>query len=359
MSNEVYANGREIACKAANGKSICAFPDVCLTPPSPPAGPIPIPYPNTGMASDTDGGSKTVLISGQEVMLKDLSDFKKSTGDEAATKSQGMNVITHQIQGKCYFTSWSMDVKIEGENAVRHLDMMTHNHASLPGGTPPWPYLDEMNDDDKKLCEDDKGAEKDACFDKKKNEYKDEDECCADPACQKARNCMLVPYGGSGSPNCCKGLTGHHLLPNSLLQAKRGDSTTNVHGLSSKYNVDVGACVCVDGKSHSSGEHGELHTFTKDELRQLLEEYATGGDQVTKEEAVIVSVNAHAHVFQENGEPQCQPECIQAQVIAACPGDFLPRQQDGMTRKNFEKRRKEYDSLHAVKKGGTKGGIAK
>ena len=142
MSNEVYANGREVSCKAANGKSICAFPDVCLTPPSPPAGPIPIPYPNTGMASDTDGGSKTVQISGQEVMLKDSSDFKKSTGDEAATKSQGMNVITHQIQGKCYFTSWSMDVKIEGENAVRHLDMMTHNHASTPGATPPWAYTD-------------------------------------------------------------------------------------------------------------------------------------------------------------------------------------------------------------------------
>src|SRR5439155_10681140 len=86
MSNEVYANGREVSCKAADGKSICAFPDVCLTPPTPPAGPIPIPYPNTGMASDTDGGSKTVQISGQEVMLKDSSDFKKSTGDEAATK---------------------------------------------------------------------------------------------------------------------------------------------------------------------------------------------------------------------------------------------------------------------------------
>jgi hypothetical protein len=33
MANEVYANGREVACKAAAGKSICAFPDVCMTPP--------------------------------------------------------------------------------------------------------------------------------------------------------------------------------------------------------------------------------------------------------------------------------------------------------------------------------------
>ncbi len=142
MSNEVYANGREVSCKAANGKSVAAFPDVCLTPPSPPAGPLPIPYPNTGMASDTADGSKSVKVSGKEVNLKDSSYFKKSTGDEAATKAQGMSVITHQIQGKVYFKSWSMDVKIEGENVVRHMDLTTHNHASETGATPPHPYLD-------------------------------------------------------------------------------------------------------------------------------------------------------------------------------------------------------------------------
>lgn len=356
MSNEVYANGREIACKAANGKSICAFPDVCLTPPSPPAGPIPIPYPNTGMASDTDGGSKTVLISGLEVMLKDLSDFKKSTGDEAATKSQGMNVITHQIQGKCYFTSWSMDVKIEGENAVRHLDMMTHNHASPGAGTPPWIYLDKMNDDDKKLCEDDKEVEKEACFDKKKNEYKNKDECCADSACQKARNCMLVPYGGGGSPNCCDGMTGHHLLPNSLLQGKRGKSETNVPGLESTYNVNKGACVCVDGKSQSSGTHGELHELTKGEYRELLEDYIKTGRKVDMEEAVIIAVRSHSNVFQENGEPQCEPTCIQAQVLAACPNkpgeEIEPRQVDGATRR-------VYDPLKKIKKTPFKKGKKK
>jgi hypothetical protein len=32
MSNEVYANMMEVSCKAASGKSICAFPDVCWTP---------------------------------------------------------------------------------------------------------------------------------------------------------------------------------------------------------------------------------------------------------------------------------------------------------------------------------------
>src|SRR5258707_1789212 len=128
MGNEVYANGMEVSCKAANGKAICAFPDVCFTPPLTPATPpgVPIPYPNTGMASDTTDGSKTVQISGQEVMLKDQSCFKKSSGDEAGSAPK-KGVITSKNMGKVYFTAWSMDVKIEGQNAVRHLDLMTHN----------------------------------------------------------------------------------------------------------------------------------------------------------------------------------------------------------------------------------------
>src|SRR5467141_3565358 len=75
MGCEVYANGMSIACKAADGKTIAAFPDVCFTPPLTPATPpgVPIPYPNTAMASDTTDGSKTVLISGKEVMLKNKS----------------------------------------------------------------------------------------------------------------------------------------------------------------------------------------------------------------------------------------------------------------------------------------------
>jgi hypothetical protein len=80
MGNAVFANGREVSCKAAAGKSICAFPDVCMTPPETPVTPpgVPIPYPNTGMASDATGGSKKVKIGGKEVMLKNKSHFKKS-----------------------------------------------------------------------------------------------------------------------------------------------------------------------------------------------------------------------------------------------------------------------------------------
>ena len=146
MSNNVYANGREISCKSGDGKSICAFPDVCFTPPTTPATPpgVPIPYPNTGMASDTTDGSKNVQISGKEVMLKDKSYFKKSTGDEAGAAPK-KGVVTSTNRGKVYFVAWSMDVKFEGENVVRHLDMTTHNHNPPPGNGPPWPHVARMS----------------------------------------------------------------------------------------------------------------------------------------------------------------------------------------------------------------------
>lgn len=131
MANDVFANGREISCKKADGKTICEFPDVCFTPPENPATPpgVPVPYPNTAFAKDTTEGSKNVKISGQEVMLKNKSYFKTSTGDEAGCAAK-KGVITGKIKGKAYFISWSMDVKVEGENVVRHLDMTTNNHAS-------------------------------------------------------------------------------------------------------------------------------------------------------------------------------------------------------------------------------------
>src|SRR5882672_10753733 len=137
MGCDVYANGDEIACKAGGGKVIASFPDVCLSPPSPPAGPIPVPYPDTSFSKDMQNGSKTVKIKGQEVMLKDQSFYKTAPlGDEAATNGQGANVITHVITGKTYFTAWSMDVQFEGQNVDRHTDITTSNHACPPAGNP-------------------------------------------------------------------------------------------------------------------------------------------------------------------------------------------------------------------------------
>jgi Domain of unknown function (DUF4150) len=142
MGDTVFINGRAAVHAGSAGKSI-AFPDVCLCPPTPPAGPIPTPLPNNVQAADLDGGATSVLVEGNP-MGKQSSNFKKSSGNVVA-QSTGGGVVTAQVQGKAYFQSFAMNVMIEGEPAVRHLDLVTHNHAGQqPPNTPPTPWLSTM-----------------------------------------------------------------------------------------------------------------------------------------------------------------------------------------------------------------------
>ena len=134
MANNVFANGLEVACKAADGISSAAFPDVCWTPKEP------VPFANTAKAKDLANGTVTVFISGKPVAQKDKSYFKTSSGDYGARGAKGFT--TGAKNGKAYFRSWSMNVKVEGYNVCRHTDSMTHNHGSMPGNTPLWKYLD-------------------------------------------------------------------------------------------------------------------------------------------------------------------------------------------------------------------------
>ena len=146
MGDPVYANSNEVHSKSMGGKTICNLPDVCFTPPQTPATPpgVPIPYPNTGMASDTSEGSRTVKVNGEEVMLKNSSAFKQSTGDEAGSAPK-KGLISSKTKGKVYFVAWSMDVKFEGENVVRHLDMTTHNHGTAANAVKPQPCMSKLS----------------------------------------------------------------------------------------------------------------------------------------------------------------------------------------------------------------------
>jgi hypothetical protein len=283
MSNKVFANGREISCKAADGKAICAFPDVCFTPPQTPATPpgVPIPYPNTAFAKDATKGSKKVKISGKEVMLKNKSYFKTSTGDEAGAAPK-KGVITSKNKGKVYFTAWSMDVKFEGENVVRHLDLTTHNHASFPGNSPTWPYLDQMAVSLDDPCVEDMKKEQKAC--KEYTPHGDKDACKqrqlprakpsgkkSSPAadrladktaaddCLAARRCGLQPYEDSG---CCAPQTPHHLIEASALHdvGRGGKGSVPVNGVSG-YREGAAPCVCAEGVNQHTGTHGLMHTF--------------------------------------------------------------------------------------------------
>jgi hypothetical protein len=326
MANNVFANGREISCKAADGKSICAFPDVCFTPPENPATPpgVPIPYPNTGMAKDTTDGSKNVKISGREVMLKNKSYFKKSVGDEAGSAAK-KGVITSTNRGKVYFTSWSMDVQFEGENVVRHLDLTTHNHASFPANTITWPFIDSADFAGTGPCKKVAQDLQKACLKTEKDESGEEiythihvskstgeikrketvESMCANPSCKQALKCVLQEHKSKKeSNNCCGDKTTHHLVPSSefIPHASRGstDPATN-------YN-DIGApCICVEGDDHNDAtkEHGIVGR-RYDKLRK---------QQVKKNKGKPLTLNQAMDLGAQSGAAiKCDKDCLEAQL---------------------------------------------
>lgn len=143
MGDNVFINGRAAVHKGSAGKAI-AFPDVCLCPPGPPAGPVPVPLTNTVQAKDLDGGAVTVTIEGNPLCHRD-SFVALSTGNEIA-RSTGGGIVSHTVQGKAHFQSASGDVLVEGKYAVRHGDMLTQNHMMpSPGNTPPSVWMSTMS----------------------------------------------------------------------------------------------------------------------------------------------------------------------------------------------------------------------
>lgn len=386
MSNQVYANNMEVSCKQAAGKSICAFPDVCMTPPMTPATPpgVPIPYPNTGMASDTTDGSSSVKISGQEVMLKNKSYFKKSMGDEAGCAPK-KNVITSKNMGKVYFNMWSMDVKFEGENVVRMMDLTTHNHASWVGGTPPQVYSDRMamgagladcdgmkqnveqscKDFDKPPCPDATAINKaeavrarvkkqlmakgmsdakarahptyDAANKKVNDAYNNFSETFYDGKegkCLKALDCFLSPESPS---RCCKKQTPHHLIPSSTIVAEggRGSSNEPVSQDFPKYKSKKAPCICAEGPSWHVGTHKSGHNKWADRVSKLPARKAslTFGrrvpvkvDVISFEDAVTAGVASAKAVA-----PHCDAECFRAQLNKHHLGTTTPTKKQNAT----------------------------
>jgi hypothetical protein len=69
--------------------------DVCATPS--PADSLDIPYPDTGMTSDTSSGSKAVKTKGGDSMPKG-STFQQSTGDEPGTSGSNVNKAVDTVK---------------------------------------------------------------------------------------------------------------------------------------------------------------------------------------------------------------------------------------------------------------------
>jgi hypothetical protein len=129
MPATVNANKMSLVHAGSSGVSTI-FPDACKTPS--PGGPIPIPYPNVAMSSDTADGASTVKADGNPLMLKS-SNYKMSSGDEPGS---AMGVVSNKNKGKATPVASSMDVKVDGTGVFRLTDMMQQNVGGS-GNTPP------------------------------------------------------------------------------------------------------------------------------------------------------------------------------------------------------------------------------
>lgn len=355
MGTNTFANNNEISSKGASGKSIACFPDPCYTPPPTPAGvEAVIPYPNTGQASDLDKGSTKVLICNKMVALEDTSYFSKSMGDEPAKPSSMKGgVMSHTVQGKLFYTQWSQDVKFEGKGVARHIDLMTHNHASQAGNTPPHPYTDSMTPP--QSCDNDKNIEENCGSDantktqnpeqisaatksissqnyknyiqknglpnwmlkscsqlmtppKTAEEAQQAAEKTESDACMRARRCKFVPYKNTvgekkfSGEGCCPGHSGHHVIPGCMAREGCGS-----------YSHRDAPVVCVEGKNNSHGTHGKIH-------RNMFRALADKPNPLSKDEAFDAAAESLHRLF-----PGCHPACTIKQLekqYAECTKDF-------------------------------------
>ena len=345
MADDVFANTREITCQAGSSKSIAAFPDVCMTPPENPATPpgVPVPYPNFGMASDTTNGSTSVKINKKPVMLKNQSYFKKSSGDEAGCAAK-KGVISSVNRGKVYFVSWSPDVKVEGKNVVRHLDMTTHNHGSLANEGIPWPHIGRMDLINSVAgCEKEKQKIKDECGDPvdkdkakcpnpkalaaAKQEHKTAVDMAKGPEreaakaaatkkvnaahetyaldihnneCTKALTCALVPYN-KGEKACCPHQTPDHLVPASQFgEGNRGKGHP-------KYKENHAPCMCATGNAQTA-THGLLGQARTSYMKRNGIPVNQEGPVWTVEQSCKCGAESAAEVS------GCTKECLEAQL---------------------------------------------
>ena len=120
-------NIQGFAHKTSGGMSII-FPDICKTG-SPPAGPIPIPYPNMGKSADTVSGTTTIKCDGSMVMFKGAK-YSMSYMDEPGTM---LGIISGTVQGECEYMMYSFNVMLEGNNVCRMGDPLWQNKKNICG----------------------------------------------------------------------------------------------------------------------------------------------------------------------------------------------------------------------------------
>lgn len=101
--------------------------DVCKTPT--PAGPVPVAYPNVGLAPIASGASTKVFVRGVPALNK-ASRMTLSSGDEPGA---GGGLISARQMATVTFAQGSTLVRIQGHPAVRLGDATRHNEGNAAG----------------------------------------------------------------------------------------------------------------------------------------------------------------------------------------------------------------------------------
>lgn len=142
----VFANSRSILHAGDGLKHTSAVPDVCKTPS--PGGPVPVPYVNIASSSDLAKGTKSVKIEGKSAATS-AANLSTSVGDEPGTAGGG--IVSSKTKGKTTWATSSPTVKLEGNNAVRFMDVTqqngnTFNTAFTNLGGTGMAYADDFTD---------------------------------------------------------------------------------------------------------------------------------------------------------------------------------------------------------------------
>lgn len=138
--------------------------------------------------------------------------------------------------------------------------------------------------------------------------------------CLQAKRCQLVPFEetkaakqAKSGKGCCPGQTGHHLLPEEMMQ-DCPQYTAEKHA--------EAPTVCVEGVNNSHGSHGAIHESLDLKMRDWRK---TKGDSISNEDAIEKAVESHRETFR----PPCNEKCLVAQLKNhyknVCKGKMKPR----------------------------------
>lgn len=295
MTVTINVNQLTLVHRGSDGVSRATLPDVCKTPPHG----KPVHYQNVSYSRDLADGTATVDADGGNMIAVVGSKFARSTGDELGSLG-GVKSGVHLEEST--WTSYSMDVKIEGRNACRLTDTKLHNRGNTvnAGGhmqshLPPPPK-----------CEGWKKGYDGRIIGSKTADPLDPLDCgctpdgppVTPPDCQNQSNLPKIVYvnGILGSPQgMCDSLN--------AIAKKRCASVTGVYNQSDGLLKDLGQCV---GDKLGIGDNPANAT-----LQDIISEHVASGeplDIIAHSQGALITSRALFDVLNQGTAGGVEPD---------------------------------------------------